>query len=348
MKIKKTIYLLLSTVISTFLYANTIPIVNVTAFWGFLDDPKITQTIENKCKVKFSHDAYYTNAEFLDTFNHRKSDYDVMIFSNLIYGSVKNQLPKFNSNLWEASNNYYPYFKNYYQTHGYAHNVAYFTHAMVGFLYNPKIIDITKHQNIFDIFKNAKNNYVVLVDDSGEIGNMVTEAYKVKDKDNKQTKLTYKNLKSLTQNSRVFITNDFGKIYNDPKFAFAYIWSGDALLLIKKYPKQYKFIMPLNATSICTDLVVQMKDTPQAKCVAQELASPKLLKYFENDSYYFSPYFKNEVNDKSYTEVYNQTMENLPHYNMIMPVHDFEEYYNNEWENVKLQYHNDADLNKIN
>jgi hypothetical protein len=344
MSIKNIIYLFLFLITST--YASNIPTVNVIAFWGFLDDPKIIRAIENKCKVKFSHDAYYTNSEFLDTFNHRKSDYDVIILSNLIYGSVKDKLPKLNSDLWIASDNYYPYFKNYYRTHGYAHNVAYFTHAMVGFLYNPKIITINKDQNIFDIFEKAKDNYVVLVDDSGEIGNMVTEAYKSKNKNNKQTKLTYKNLKNLTQDSKVFITNDFNKIYNNPKFAFAYIWSGDALLLMKKYPKQYKFIMPIKATSICTDLVVQMKDTTQAKCVAKELASPKLLKYFENDSYYFSPYFKNEVNDKIYTAVYNQTKSYLPHYNMIMPVYDFEEYYNKEWDNIKLQYHNNSDLNK--
>ncbi|MCX8515042.1 MAG: hypothetical protein ORN24_05680 [Burkholderiales bacterium] len=319
-------------------YSESKKTVNAIAFFGFLDDPKITKVIENKCNVKFSHDIYYTNSEFLNTFNQRKNDYDVMIFSNLIYGSVKDQLPQVNSDLWKVSNNYYPYFKNYYQTHHYAHNVAFFTHAMVGFLYNPNVINITPDQNIFDIFKNAKNNDVILVDDSGEIGNLVTEAYKDKYKINHQTKLTYDNLKKLTQNTHVYITSDFNKVYDSPKFAFAYMWSGDALLYIKKSHKPYKFIMPTDATSVCTDLVVQMKDTPQAKCVADVLASPLLLKYFEDDTYYFSPYFKNDIKDKSYANIYNQAKDNLQYYNMIQPVYDFQDYYNSEWEKIKLKF----------
>ncbi|MDQ5919962.1 MAG: spermidine/putrescine transport system substrate-binding protein [Pseudomonadota bacterium] len=323
---------------TAFVYADDVKTVNALAFWGFLDDSKITQIIENKCNVKFSHDAYYTNSEFLNIFNKAKKDYDVMIFSNLIYGSVKDQLPQFNSRLWKASDNYYPYFKNYYLTHGYAHNVAFFTHAMVGFLYNPAVINIKQEQSVFEIFKNAKDNDVILVDDSGEIGNMLTAAYKDKYKINTQTKLTYKNLKSLTQNTHVYITSNFNKIYDSPKFAFAYIWSGDALLYIKKSHKPYKFIMPLDATSVCTDLVVQMKNTPQAKCVAQVLASPLLLKYFESETYYFSPYFKKDIKDKSYDEIYSQAKSNLPHYYMIPPVYDFENYYNLQWDSIKLNY----------
>ena len=215
-------------------YATTKKPINAIAFFGFLDNPTITKEIEQKCNVTFSHDVYYTNAEFLTAFNQRKNDYDIMIFSNLIYGSIKDRLPKFRSDLWKNSNNYYPYFKNYYQTHNYAHNVAFFTHAMVGFLYNPAVIHIDPTQDIFDIFKNAGKNKVILVDDSGEIGNLVTEAYKNKYKTNKQTKLTYYNLKHVTQNSQIYITSDFNQIYNSPDFAFAYMWSGDALLYIKK------------------------------------------------------------------------------------------------------------------
>ena len=317
--------------------ASEKPNVNATAFFGFLDDPKITEIIDKKCNVNFSHDSYPSNAEFLHTFNTNADDYDVMIFSNLIYGSIKDRLPKFNSNLSSVSNNYYPYFKDYFKTHGYTQNTAFFTHAMVGFLYNPKLIKVSPDDTIFDLFKKAKNNDVILVDDSGEIGNLVTQAYNEKYKKNSQTKLTYKNLKELTQNTHVYVTSEFNKIYDNPKFAFAYIWSGDALLYLKKSHKPYKFFMPTHATSICTDLVVQMKDTPQAKCVAEALASPELLKYFEKDSYYFSPYFKNNIKDPIYTQVYNQAKANLANYTMIEPVYDFENYYNKNWENIKLK-----------
>lgn len=325
-------------------YANTSagnnrPTVNALAFFGFLDDPQISKLIEDKCNVNFSHDSYPTNAEFLNIFNSDKNNYDVIIFSNLIYGSIKNRLPKFKSNLWEVSNNYYPYFKNYYLTHNYTHNTAFFTHAMVGFMYNPSVIQISPSDTIFDIFRKAKNNDVILVDDSGEIGNMLSVAYNQKFNTNKQTKLTYDNLKKLTQGTHVYITSEFNKVYDSKKFAFAYIWSGDALLYIQKSHKPYKFMMPEPATSICTDLLVQMKDTPQAKCVADALASPELLKYFENDSYYFSPYFKNNVKSKLYTDIYNDVKQNINKYIMIEPVYDFDKYYNQQWQKVKLDYY---------
>ena len=290
--------------------------VNALAFWGFLDNPKITQLIQEKCNVKFSHDTYWTNSEFLSTYKQRSSEYDVIILSNLIYGSVKEQLPRFNSNLWKRSDNYYPYIKDYYLSHNYGKNTAFFTHAMVGFMYNPTNIKITAEQNIFDIFKNAKNNDVVLVDDSGEIGSMLTEAYKKKYKIKTQTKLSYNNLKNLTQDTHVYITSDFGKVYDNPKFSFAYIWSGDAMKFIKNSKKPYKFIMPINATSICTDIIIQMKNNASTECVAKALTSSEFLKYFENDTYYFSPYFKNDVNDPLYDQIYQQAKDNLSKFNI--------------------------------
>jgi hypothetical protein len=262
----------------------------------------------------------------------------VIILSNLIYGSVRNQLPRFNSELWKKSDNYHPYIKKYYLSHNYGQNTAFFTHAMVGFLYNPKLININQNQDIFEIFRNAESNNVVLVDDSGEIGNMLTEAYKQKYKINTQTKLTYDNLKKLTQNAHVYITSDFGKVFDNPKFAFAYVWSGDALKYIKDSKMPYKFVMPLSATSICTDIIVQMKNTPAAKCVAEALTSRELLNYFENDTYYFSPYFTKDVDDPLYNELYKQVIINLPKYKMIQPVHDFNEYYDSNWSEIKVKY----------
>jgi len=99
---------------------NTTPkkTVNVTAFYGFLEDPKIKEAVEKQCHVSFSHDAYYTNAEFLRDFYKHKDSYDVMIFSNMVYGSIKNQLPNIeDSDLWKSSAEYYPYFREYYTTH---------------------------------------------------------------------------------------------------------------------------------------------------------------------------------------------------------------------------------------
>lgn len=320
--------------------------VNVIAFYGFLEDPEIAKAVENQCNVKFSHDAYYTNADFLHTFNKQKNFYDVMIFSNMVYGSIRNQLPNIrSSDLWKSSNNYHPYFKNYYLIHNYTHNTAFFTHAIVGFMYNPKLINITPDEKMSDIFKSAKDNNIILVDDSGEIGNLLTIGYS-NDSNIKKSKdgtvpLTYKNLKHMTQDTKVYITSDFNKIYDSPNFAFSYIWSGDALLYIKKSGKPYKFVIPSDASSICTDLIVQMKNTPEANCVAKVLQNQSTLQYFEKSTYYFTPYFKNNINDKSYKELYDQTEKALPQLRMIQPVENFEQDYNSKWNMIKLQINKD-------
>lgn len=320
--------------------------VNLTAFYGFLEDPKIKKAVEMQCNVNFSHDAYYTNADFLRDFYKHKDSYDVMIFSNMVYGTIKNQLPNIeNSNLWKSSAEYYPYFKEYYVMHNYTHNTAFFTHAIVGFMYNPALIEIKPDEKMTDIFKSAKDNNVILVDDSGEIGNLLTIGYSdddsVKKNNDGSVSLTYKNLKRMTQDAKIHITSDFNKIYDSKNFAFSYIWSGDALLYIKKTGKPYKFVIPSNASSICTDLIVQMKDTPEASCVARVLQNQSTLEYFENYSYYFSPYFKNHIDDALYIALYEKTKKTLPQLRMIQPVENFEREYNDNWNKIKLRISND-------
>lgn len=331
------------------LYASTSKIskktINVIAFYGFLEDPRIKNAVEKQCNVKFSHDSYFTNAEFLHDFYTQKDSYDVMIFSNMVYGSIKNQLPNIvRSNLWKSSSEYYPYFREYYQTHHYTHNTAFFTHAIVGFMYNPKLINITPNEKMSDIFKSAKDNNVILVDDSGEIGNLLTIGFSddksIKKNSDGSVSLNYKNLKRMTQDTKVYITSDFNKIYDSKNFAFSYIWSGDALLYIKKTGKPYKFVIPSNASSICTDLIVQMKYTPEASCVAHVLQNQSTLQYFEKNTYYFSPYFKNHINDKSYIALYEKTKETLLKLRMIQPVENFERDYNDQWNKLKFKLSN--------
>ncbi|KTD32184.1 spermidine/putrescine-binding periplasmic protein precursor potD (SPBP) [Legionella nautarum] len=323
------------------IHTDSKKIVNVIAFYGFLEDQRIKNAVESQCNVNFSHDSYYTNAEFLHTFYKQRNYYDVMIFSNMVYGSIKNQLPNIeNSNLWKSSNDYYPYFKNYYRTKNYTKNTAFFTHSIVGFMYNPELINITPDQKMSDIFKSAKENNVILVDDSGEIGNLLTIGFSndqaIQKNSDGTVSLTYENLKRMTQNSKVYITSDFNRIYDSKNFALSYIWSGDALLYIKKSGKPYKFVIPSNASSICTDLIVQMKDTPEANCVANVLQNQSTLEYFENNTYFFSPYFKNHINDKSYRELYEKTKKTLPKLRMIQPVENFEKEYNDNWNKIKL------------
>jgi hypothetical protein len=320
-------------------HRHHVPTVNAITFWGYLDNPKITNAIEKKCDVKFSHDVYYTNAQFLDTFNKRSQDFDIVITSNMMYDSIKSKIPDIDSDLYTHVKDYDPYFKRYYSNQGYSHNTVFFTFALMGFLYNPAVVNIDDHQSMFDIFHAAGSNIAILTDDSGEIGNLLTTSNQQKNKtiSNGVTKLDYDNLKQLTQNTKVYISSDFNKLYDNDKFAFSYLWSGDSFLFIKKSKKPYKFVLPRNSSSICLDLLIQMKDTPEARCVAHALQDQEILKYLQADTFYFTPYFKNNMNDVLYQQLYHQVKSNLSYYKVIPSVKGFNEYYNDGWQGVKLK-----------
>lgn len=338
---KKTLILIL---VLYSVLANAIPkessrkTVNAITFWGYLDDPLMTKAIEKKCHVKFSHDVYYTNAQFIDTFNKRSQDFDIVIASNMAYGSIKDKIPKFDSDLYRHVNDYYPYFKDYYYKQDYNKNTVFFAFALMGFLYNPGVINISLSDPMSQIFKNAKNNLVILTDDSGEVGNLITINQQYIDPKNRAVaKLNYENLKSLTQDTKVFISGDFNKLYDRSDFAFSYLWSGDALMFIKKYNKSYKFVLPITSTSICLDVLIQMKNTPEAKCVAEALQDKSVLEYLQKDTFYFTPYFENNINDRLYQQLYKQTKTNINYYKIIPPVNGFNEYYNDGWQSVKMK-----------
>ncbi len=311
--------------------------INVLSFWGYLDNPHIKKSIENKCNVRFSNDVYYTNEEFLNRFNKKVDNYDIIIFSNLIYGSIHDKIANNESKLWKVSYNYYPYFKKYYFTHNYPHNVVFFTHALMGFMYNPEKINILPNQNIFEIFKNANKNDVILIDDPAEVNNLLKLGYKDSENFNHNfSDLDYSKLKSVTQQTKLFITNDFNQIYKKQNFAFAFLWSGDALLYMKNSKQSYKFTLSPSLSFICTDLLAQLKETPEAKCVAEMLETPEIMKYVQNSTYYFTPYFQDNMDDPRFSQLYTETKGMLPKLTWIQPLPNFLKYIN-KWDSIKLQ-----------
>ena len=328
---------------------NNEPWVNVLTWWGYLDDPRIKQEVQDQCHVNLSYDEYYTNEQFLSMFNKYKQNYDILIFSNLLYNGMQSKIADNNSDLWQVSNDYYPYFKQYYQSHDYDHNVVFFTHSMMGFLYNPDLIHIDPSQNIFEIFKDAGSNYVILVDDPAEVHNLLNLGYQTSGQNwpssiygsDGMLKLNYDNLKRVTQNSNVYITNDFNKIYTLNNFAFSFMWSGDALLSVDQSNKPYKFSLHPDLSYVCTDLLAQIKETPAASCVAHVLAGQKVMGIVENSSYYFSPYFQNNVNTPDFNALYAETKAILPKLSWIQPmtIEQFNDY-DKEWEQVKLDLDN--------
>ena len=68
--------------------------INVMVWYGYLDDPKITKLVEQKCNVTMSHDTYYSNDEFLNRFNKNEKHYDLIIFSDTIFNTVSDYIVK--------------------------------------------------------------------------------------------------------------------------------------------------------------------------------------------------------------------------------------------------------------
>lgn len=83
-------------------------------------------------------------------------------------------------------------------------------------MYNQALIQIKPEEKMSEIFKSAKDNNVILVDDSGEIGNLLTIGFSddtVNKNHDGSVSLTYKNLKRMTQDAKIHITSyEFNKI----------------------------------------------------------------------------------------------------------------------------------------
>ena len=80
-----------------------------------------------------------------------------------------------------------------------------------------------------------------------------------------------------------------------------------------------------------------MKDTPEARCVAHALQDQEILKYLQADTFYFTPFFKNNMDDALYQQLYHQVKSKLSYYKVIPSVKGFNEYYNEGWQGVKLR-----------
>ncbi len=318
--------------------------VNVLSWWGYLDDPRIAEAVKDQCGVNLSVDEYYTNEEFSEIFKKHQDRYDVIVFSNLMYKSIENKIADNNSTLSDVAKGYYPYFRDYYFQHNYPKNVVFFSHALMGFMYNPAVMQITPGEDIFDIFKSAKNNYVVVVDDPAEIRSLLTLGYKTSGQvwpkntydSEGMVELNYNNFKRVSQNTNIFTTNDYNQIYKLNNFAMSFMWSGDSILYIQQSHKPYKFILDPKLSYICTDLLAQIKNSQPASCVAHVLESPKVMAYVENSTYYFSPYFQDSVDDPRFHALYGQTAKMLPKLSWIEPVSDFPQY-DQEWEALKIK-----------
>ncbi len=309
--------------------------VNVLTWWGYLNHPEIINSVENQCGVKLSFDEYYSNEEFLRRWREKKN-YSVIIFSNTIYPIIKKDVAIKNSPLRKRAFDYAPIIKNHYFQSNYPPNVIYYIHSLTGFLWNSEAIKLTQKDSISDIFEKAKNNYIIFIDDPTEELNLFQTEKNI---NNPSGILTLSNFHQLTKNNnRIFITNDYSRLYENSNFAFSFIWSGDAIDNLKESHKKLLFMIHPKLSYISTDLLAVLNNDKETLCVANSLTSKANMAILQNKDYYFSPYLNIEdVQDNVFKEIYKDFLQKLPKLSWLAPLpKDQLEEITKQWDIIKL------------
>src|SRR5262245_4866842 len=99
----KLVCLTLLSLSSTSLFALEKSTVNILSWFGYLGSPEIIQLVEKECNVGLSVDEYYSNEEFIRRWKVQKDEYDVLIFSNLLYKGLKENIALKNTSLSSIS-----------------------------------------------------------------------------------------------------------------------------------------------------------------------------------------------------------------------------------------------------
>jgi spermidine/putrescine transport system substrate-binding protein len=305
--IKLIIILISSVVLNGYAFATSNQVVNVLTWWGYFDN-ETSKVIEDKCNVTMSYDTYHSNDDMLERLRSSESKYDVLIFSDTIYDAIGKEIKLKNSDLSKKSLDYNPVIKKHFIRQHYPKNIAYFFHALTGFVWNPSVINLTNRDTVQSAFAKAKKNKVIILDDPVEINMLLSSGMRIK---NANDSLSIKNIKKVTQDARVYISNNINQIYDQKDFAFSYQWSG---LAYKRFVKtnKFHFLISPDLSYISTDLIAQIKDNRGAACVANYLASKEFLTYFQVKTYYFSPYVNIEgLPEGPYKIMYKNFITNL-------------------------------------
>lgn len=320
--------------------------VNILTWYGYLDLPGEAAVVEQRCNVNLSYDEFYSNVEFINRFSKNRKNYDIIIFSDTVYNQIAKDIDLPNSTLYKVSSNYNSVVKAHYLNNHFNNNVSYFMLSLTGFLWNPQVSNFKENESVFNFFQQAGNNIVVMIDDPTEAQVLLTWALNSRVSeinDNINTSLdmvplTSGNFKKLYQNSQFYIVNDLSaQLFDQPKFAFAYAWSGNAIAALQNHPK-LKFAIDPKLSYVTTDLIAQLNEKAGTTCVANYLASPEFLKYLQNQTYYFSPYLpKPSGNNPVFVSVYQQLMARLAEIPWIIPPSAAElKKISAQWEQIKI------------
>ncbi|MCD6047069.1 MAG: hypothetical protein K0S08_716 [Gammaproteobacteria bacterium] len=280
--------------------------VNILTWWGYLDKPWVPPYIKQQCGVNVSFDEYYTNEEFERRWSTNKNNYDIVIFEDTFYNSMAHDLQGKGTDLSKIANNYYPSIKKRYFSKKYGKNILYFFQATTGFIWNPKTINLLPGENIEKIFNDARGHSIIILDDPTVVLVLFQSALK-----NNQS-FNLEDFDKITKGTKVYIINDYNKLYENENFAISYIWSGEAILDSIKAQKNYKIMISPTFSYISSDLIAQVSKTPESSCVARTLGSKAFLTRLQNDTYYFSPYANmDSITLEPYRNLYQQYVKNL-------------------------------------
>ncbi|PIQ43204.1 MAG: hypothetical protein COV52_01685 [Gammaproteobacteria bacterium CG11_big_fil_rev_8_21_14_0_20_46_22] len=277
------------------------PDVKVLTWIGTISatDPYI-QTIEKDCGVHIAYYEYKSNQDFLATLRNTEDHFDILIFSDAIYNVIADDIANPKGTLSTFSNHYYPIIKQHYLAGHYAPNVAFFLHSMTGFLYNPDNLPNLPKDTISQMFAQATGKYVTMINAPIEADFFLRLALSQSKQANAPTgneifsasPLDSHFFKSLYQGTNFIITNTPERIVAKKNFAFSYIWSGDALIMLRNNPGLLKYYIHPNLSYVSTDLIATLNENPRTVCVAHKLASEWFLTHEQNVTDYFSPYGK--------------------------------------------------------
>lgn len=318
-------------------YAKNNKTVNVLVWWEYLDEPNTSKLIEKECGVTLSYDNYTSYDDMLRRWNSNAEKYDILIFSHTIYNVLKNRITLNNSDLWKNSKNYNPIIRKQYINSHFPHNVVYFAHSLTGFIWNPDIVQLTRDDTVQSAFNKAKTNKVILLDDPVEVNMLLTGAINNNFND-PNNKISLENLKKLTLEARIYISNEINKIYGQKDFAFAYQWS-DLAFVTDKNIQKYRFLINEHLSYVSSDLLAQITDSKPTACVANILAGKQFLSELQKRTRYFSPYGNiDTVPEGAFKEAYKKFLSTLPRlYWLEPPSADKYNKLNREWDRVKYE-----------
>ncbi len=287
---------------------KNLPEVNILTWWGYLVSPWVQETIMKKCHVKISYDEYYTNDDFMRRFHQYKDLYDILIFPNMDYLAVKNEIINNNSNIYKNSNAYEKYIRRSYNQANYPHNITYFLISVNGFLYNPNTISLSKKDTISQVFEKAKSKIVILSEEPIYVFSLLNLNV-----DKTSPHKAFSKFSALTKGSKIIVTNTISNAYSDPQFAFAYTWPGISIYAIETKYKNFRFLIHPKFSLVSADLLAALNNRKSTECVANVMSSKEFLSKMQNDALYFSPYGdSNQISDKLLKQVHNEFFYLLP------------------------------------